>query len=541
MIQRAMDDFAGLLSDIKAEAQAGRGPGPADKHRLFSALAYQSPGDIPSGLAELTELLQLEPHDLQAQYNAYNAETAAMRAKPRKASVEFKLRSGAYENRSDSGNASRLVTKFGDRLRYCPDTNRWLIWDGTRWAVDEVDELYQYARATVADIYREAGTLSDTAERKQHASFALRSESERGLRAMMSLARTEPGIPVRRSELDAHQFKLNTANGVVDLTSGDIFPHKQDLFFTKILPWPADETMATPHWTQFLTEITGNDPGLQEYLKQIAGYCLTASVREQCFFIFWGDGRNGKSTFIKVLLEMLGSWAAQTPADTFIMKKGANNHNDLARLFDKRLVAAIETEDGGRLAEGLIKSMAGSDRIAARALYQEFFEYDPQFKVILTTNHKPRIKGTDFAIWRRIRLVPFTWRIPDDKVDPDIFDKLKAEMPGILAWAIDGCLQWQLAGKLESPEKVQEAVNEYQKDQDLVRRFTDEMCETGKSYSTSLKELYELYEKWSKDGGEFVLSKNRFSKRLIEMGMERMHEREGTQLRGIREKGNELF
>jgi putative DNA primase/helicase len=204
-------------------------------------------------------------------------------------------------------------------------------------------------------------------------------------------------------------------------------------------------------------------------------------------------------------------------------------------------VAAIETEEGGKLAEGLIKSMAGSDRIAARQLYQEFFEYDPAFKVILTTNHKPRIKGTDFAIWRRIRLVPFTWRIPDDKVDPDIFDKLKAEMPGILAWAVSGCMEWQRIGKLESPKKVNDAVAEYQKDQDLVRRFVEESCDIGKEFSVSLKELYEIYEKWSKDNGEYFLSKNRFSKRLVEMGMDKFHSEGGARFRGIREHGNELF
>jgi len=348
MSQRSFDDFQGLLSDVRAEAM-DRAPGLGDKIKLFKALSYQVPSDVPGGLAEITQLFGIDPDDLQTQWKGFIADVDERKAEGRqwtpepgsKALARSPRGKGAFQNRSDSGNAVRFVSQFFDCLRFCSDTNRWLIWDGTHWAPDETGEVYQYAHATVQEIYKEAANLTEPAERKAHAAHALRTESEARLKAMLSLARYEAGMPVRRAQLDAHPFMINAANGVIDLENGDLLDFKQDLFFTKILPWAIEPDMETPHWDRFLAEITGGDPGLVAYLQQIAGYCLTASTREQCFFIFWGDGRNGKSTFIKILLEMLGSWAAQTPADTLMAKKGNNNHNDLARLFDKRMVAAI--------------------------------------------------------------------------------------------------------------------------------------------------------------------------------------------------------
>jgi len=443
-----------------------------------------------------------------------------------------------FENRSDSGNAARLVKKFEGKIRFCPDLNRWLIWSADRWQIDETGEIYQYAAAAVQDIYSEAGQLQDKTERRDHATFALRSESEHSLKAMVSLAKYEYTIPIRRSALDGHPFKLNILNGILDLETGELFDHAPEFYFTKIIPFAYDPAETAPAWEKFLDEITSNDNALKNFLQQITGYCLTASAREQCFFIFWGDGRNGKSTFIKVLLELLGPWAAQTPAETFLLKKVGSGFSDLARLADKRLVCAIETEDGGKLAEGLVKSLSGNDRIATRHHYQEFFEYEPGFKVILTTNHKPRIRGNDLAIWRRIRLVPFTWTIPEEKVDPDIFEKLKTEMPGILAWAVKGGFEWQNKGRLESPEIVIEAVKGYKTEQDQVRRFIDDCCEHGADdFQESAKTLYDSYKAWATQNGEHYFSANRFGRRLQDLGFEKTHTMIGNAYKKIQLTG----
>ncbi len=429
-----------------------------------------------------------------------------------------------FENRSDSGNAARFVKKFEGQIRFCPDLKRWLLWQADRWKIDETGEIYQYARSAVQDIYTEAGQFQDKTERLAHAAFALRSESEHSLKAMVSLARYEHIIPIRRVALDDHPNKLNLLNGILDLETGELIDHAPEFYFTKIIPYVFDLEETAPAWEKFLDEITGNDEALKNFLQQITGYCLTGSAREQVFFIFWGDGRNGKSTFIKVLLELLGPWAAQTPAETFLLKNGSGGFSDLARLADKRLVCAIETDEGGKLAEGLIKTLSGNDRIATRHHYQEFFEYEPGFKTILTTNHKPRIRGNDLAIWRRIRLVPFTWTIPEEKVDPDIFEKLKAEMPGILTWAVKGCFEWLNHGKLETPAVVKDAVKEYQQEQDQVSRFIDDCCERGADDDhESAKNLYDSYKTWSIENGEHYFSANKFGRRLQDLGFEKIH------------------
>jgi putative DNA primase/helicase len=334
-------------------------------------------------------------------------------------------------------------------------------------------------------------------------------------------------------------------NGILDLKTGEIIDHDPGYYFSKILPIHFDSMETAPLWEKFLDEITGGDAALKNFLQQIAGYCLTASTREECFFIFWGDGRNGKSTFIKILLELLGSWGAQTPAETFLLKKGPGGFSDLARLSDMRLVAAIETDEGGKLAEGLIKSLSGNDRVAARHHYQEFFEYEPQFKIILTTNHRPQIKGNDLAIWRRVRLVPFTWTIPDEKVDPDLFEKLKTELPGILTWAVKGCFEWLNRGKLESPETVIEAVNDYKTEQDQIHRFIDDCCERGTDDDQeSAKTLFDAYKAWSVENGEHYFSANKFGRRLQDLGFEKIHTMIGNAYRKIQLSGkasNERF
>lgn len=530
-MQAAFDNLGAQIEECKSN------PSAAAKQRAFVALSYQQPGEIPDGLQQLAGAFKLAPGEIKKQFDSFVRETAAARekTKPAPASIGKAKPSSSFESRSDSGNSRRLVNHYGEKLRFCHSLNRWLIWSGDRWQPDEDGAIFQYARAAARSIYEEASRIMDKTERRDHAAFALRSESERALKAMISLARTEPEIPIRREVLDVHPFKLNVLNGILDLTTGELLDHDPEYFFTKIIPWAYDSKEKSPRWEKFLAEITGRDKGLRDYLQQIAGYCLTASTREQVFFIFWGAGRNGKSTFIKILLELLGPWAAQTPAETFVMRKGQGSHNDLARLSDKRLVAAIETEEGGRLAESLIKTLSGNDRIAARRLYEENFEYEPGFKIILTTNCKPRIRETTLALWRRVRLVPFTWTIPEKKIDPDLIDKLKAEMPGILAWAVQGCFEWLNRGKLETPAAVADAVKEYQQAEDQIARFISECCEEGsEADSESAKKLFKAYQAWAGQNGEHFFSARRFGQRLQELGFINEHARTGNLYRKIR-------
>ncbi len=526
----AYDDFPGLLENLKNDRSI------QSRRNVLTAISYLQPGEVAPALALVADVLPADPDAVHEEFKTFLADVERKRAGPHKAQeARASNPLGGLESRSDTGNSRRLVALYGDRLRFCHALNRWLIWSGDQWRIDEDAEIYLYARATVQRIYQEAANIGDKQEREAHAKFALRSESEKSLKAMIGLARTEPTITIRRELLDAHQFKLNCANGVLDLESGELLDHEPEMNFSKIIPWVYDLSEEAPRWMQFLDEITGGDVELQNYLQQIAGYCLTASTREQVIFIFWGDGRNGKSTFVKMLLELLGPWAAQTPAETFVQRRGNSGHNDLARLADKRLVAAIETEEGGRLAESLIKTLSGSDRVAARRLYEENFEYEPQFKIILTTNCKPRIRETTLAIWRRIRLVPFNWTIPEDKVDLDLERKLRAEMPGILAWAVKGCFAWLNRGRLDTPGAVKDAVHGYMEEQDPVSRFIADRCETGNPGDTApARKLYGAFQEWCRQGGEFPFKETRFGKRMVELGYTREHGMAGNFYRGIR-------
>lgn len=527
--QRGFDDFQGLLADFRQD------PGSVHKRNLFCALRYQSPAEIPKGLAALSEALQVPPDEIQSEYKTFLTETLEWKGGILTPSPLPKSTLGSLEHRSDSGNAARLVRQSAGKLRFCPELNRWLIWTGDRWQSDVTGSVYLFAKAAVAGIYTEAASISDQKERQQHAAFALRSESVKSLKAMVSLARYEHGVSIRRAALDAHPFKLNVINGVVDLETGELLDHDPDFHFTKIVPVAFDLEAPAPRWDIFLDEITGGNGELKKFLQLVAGYCLTGSTREQVFFIFHGGGKNGKSTFIHILLELLSGWGAQTVPETFLHKKGAGGFSDLARLSDKRLVCAIETDENIKLAEGLIKSLSGNDRVAARHHYQEYFEYEPHFKIILTTNHKPRIRGNDCAIWRRVRLVPFTWEIPEERRDPDLADKLKAEMAGILAWAVRGCFEWMNRKKLESPEAVTAAVLDYQKEQDTVQRFVDDCCECGADdFKESAKSLFAKYRAWASENGEYSLSANRFGRRLQNLEFEKYHSREGNFYRKIR-------
>lgn len=536
----AFDNLTGMLADFREN------PSPAEKQNIFTVLSNLDPAELPAGLQAVAETMQISENEMTSEFQTFCKEYEKKIVPPGDGFNKNHLKEdGVLESRSDSGNSRRLIKKHGGILRFCYSMNCWLIWSGDRWTIDQDGEILQYARSAVKDIYAEAANLQDKAERKAHGAFALRSESEHALKAMVNLARSEYGIPIRREQLNAHPFKLNVLNGILDLKTGEIIDHDPGYYFSKILPIHFDSMETAPLWEKFLNEITGSDEALKIFLRQIAGYCLTASTREQCFFIFWGDGRNGKSTFIKILLELLGSWGAQTPAETFLLKKGSGGFSDLARLSDMRLVAAIETDEGGKLAEGLIKSLSGNDRVAARHHYQEFFEYEPQFKIILTTNHRPQVKGNDLAIWRRIRLVPFTWTIPDERVDLDLFEKLKTELPGILAWAVKGCFEWLNRGKLESPETVIEAVNDYKTEQDQVHRFIDDCCEhVADDDQESAKNLFDAYKAWSTENGEHYYSANRFGRRLQDLGFEKIHTMIGNAYKKIQLTGkvsNERF
>jgi len=422
-------------------------------------------------------------------------------------------------NLTDLGNGQRLVARHGDDLRYCYPWGKWLIYDGQRWAKDLTGEIERRAKETVRNIYAEAATIKDKDSRAAMADHAKRSESDSKRQAMINSARSEPGIPLLPDDLDRDPWLLNVLNGTIDLRTGQLRPHCRDDFITKLAPVHFDPKARCPLWWKFLGRIL--PPEIVEFVQKAVGYALTGITREQCLFFLYGLGANGKSTFIKVIQAFLGDYATQTTSETFMVKRqGGQISNDVADLRGARFVAAVEVESGRRMAEVLIKQMTGGDKIKARFLYSEYFEFDPEFKIFLAANHKPVIRGTDDAIWRRIPLVPFTIQIPIDERDLRLAEKLKAELPGILNWAIEGCLKWQDNG-LALPQAVQEATQTYRQEMDNLAGFLAECCIIARGASAKAKDLYQAYTAWAEENGEKQpLNQRDFGMNLTERGFE---------------------
>ena len=421
---------------------------------------------------------------------------------------------------TDIGNGQRLAHLHGSELRFCYPWGKWLVWDGLRWKADDTAAVERRAKATVATIYAEAAKALTDERRKAIAKHAMGSESRYRLRAMIDTAQSEPGIPVLPDELDKDQWVLNCENGTLDLRSGRLHPHRQADLITKLAPVAYDPGATCPRWLAFLDRIMAGNTQLIGFLQRAVGYSLTGDTSEQCFFILHGSGANGKSTFLQAITAMLGDYAKQTPTETLLIKRNAGISNDVAALKGSRMVSALESESGSRLAESLVKGMTGGDTLAARFLYQEWFEFMPMFKIFLGTNHKPIIRGNDHAIWRRIRLIPFTVTIPEKEQDTHLPDKLQEEFSGILSWAVKGCLEWQQEG-LGLPQEVREATSSYRDEMDILGGFIDDCCTTGVNQWVPTGQLYITYQEWCTQNGQKAISGTAFGRSMSERGFDR--------------------
>lgn len=420
---------------------------------------------------------------------------------------------------TDWGNAQRLVNLNGPDFRYCYLWKSFLVWDGKRWTKDLSGEIDRLSKETIKSMLVEASKIDDEKERQSFIRHILKTQKEERRKAMIACARSEPGISIQPEEMDTDRWLLNCQNGTIELRSGQLREHRREDLITKIIPVAYDPSASCPAWHMFLDRILANNDGLKRYLQKVVGYSLTGSVREQCLFFLHGSGANGKSTFLNVIRKTLGDYARHTPSETFMVKRGDSIPADIADLKGARLVTAAEVEDGRRFAESLLKQLTGGDRIKARFLHSNFFEYDPEYKIFLAANHKPRISGTDKAIWRRFRLIPFTVAIPKEEQDRDLQQKLESELPGILAWAVKGCQMWQAEG-LGLPAEVKQATQSYRQEMDILGKFIANCCIQKPDIKTPMKFLYQEYVRWCEDAGERPLSKNEFAKELTVRGFE---------------------
>jgi len=293
-----------------------------------------------------------------------------------------------------------------------------------------------------------------------------------------------------------------------------------------------DSDADCPIWKKFIMEIMNYNAELIHFMQNAAGWAITGNTSEQTMFILFGTGANGKSTFLNTIMNLLGDYAIATPTETFMRKIGDYISNDIARLRGTRFVTTTEAEHGRRLSEPLIKQITGNDKMTARFLYGEFFNFIPTFKIFMATNHKPVIKGTDHGIWRRIKLVPFITRIEEDKQDKHLEQKLMEESPGILNWLIEGSKRWCTEG-LKTPSVIIRATDEYRGEMDVIGNFIKERCLQGEGYSIKARELFKCYQDWCDDHNENAVSERFFGLRLKEIGLEQKRLTDGRYWQGI--------
>lgn len=443
---------------------------------------------------------------------------------------------GDDEQRTDLGNARRLVCAYGSVCRFIPEQGRWFEYqDGRQWKPDILGQVERWAKEVARRMMRRADELGDV----QLGKWAFETQRLSRLRNMLELAKTEREVVLSQASLDRNLMLLNVLNGVMDLASGELRKHRSEDYHTRLAPVQYTAGATAAAWEGFLGRVFDHDEQLIGFVQRAVGYSLTGLTSEQVLFMPWGPGANGKSTFLEVLQRLLGDYATTADASTFLDQRRDGARNDLARLHGARFVAAIEVERGARLAESLVKSVTGQDRVTARFLFREYFTYTPQFKVWLAVNHKPVIRGAEHAIWRRIRLIPFTITIPAGERDARLVERLMTEAPGILNWALEGLRSWREQG-LGSAPAVEQATAEYRAEMDSIGDFLAARC-LLETFDPSLpsplevgsEALFTAYKQFAEHAGERPMGQKAFVQALLERGLTKCRTKNGARWQRI--------
>jgi putative DNA primase/helicase len=440
----------------------------------------------------------------------------------------LRSRDEAISVQTDLANATAFAVEHAQGHRHVRERGMWIAWTGTRWRRDATGDAERAAKATARALLDRATKVEDEDKRKRAVRWALTSQSGRGLRAMLTVAATEAALALEADALDRDPWLLTCANGTIDLRTGDLRPHDPADLITMATDVAYDAGAECPRWRAFMQEVFAGDAELIEFMRRFIGYCLTGDTREHVLAVFHGAGRNGKSTLIKIMQRLGGKHAVTAELSTFLRARGDRGpRNDLARLHRARLVTGPESGEGRHLDESTVKEISGGDRLAARFLYGEHFEFVPRFKLVIVTNHRPKVDGEDDAIWARLRLVPFDVCF-EGREDKTLAEKLEAELPGILTWAVQGCLDWQRDG-LGQPAAVTNATASYRQDEDVLGAFLAERCVMDGEIGPA--ELRLAYETYCNEIGEKPLAANVLGRKLARRGIRR-HKRAGV-YRGV--------
>ncbi|MDP3332601.1 MAG: phage/plasmid primase, P4 family [Methylococcaceae bacterium] len=423
---------------------------------------------------------------------------------------------------SELGNAERLLDAHAGNLHYIHDAKAWLHWSGEAWQWDVDGAAVRGLAAKLPQqIYNEGGL--HLADAEHFAKWSRRSQEERIIKAATSLLEyfEQVRLPLALVDADLFSIGIDNARQVINLKSGIARPARQSDFITKALKVDKlGESSKAVRWLEFLNQVFNDDVELIDWIKRWCGYLLTGSTSEQMFVFCFGMGANGKSVLADTLRFIIGDYARAIASETLTESKrqAGSATPDLAELIGARLAMSAETEDGAALAESLVKSLVAGDTMAVRKLYTAQVQFTPQFKLMMLGNHKPIIKGSDYGIWRRVRLVPFKRTFKPEERDPALLDKLRAEAPHILAWMVEGCLDWQRRGLKDTPATIAQATGDYQEEQDLIGSWLSECCKLSPSNESSSTELYANYRNWCLDNGLKPNSNVALSRRLSERG-----------------------
>ena len=443
---------------------------------------------------------------------------------------------------TDLSNASLFSEKHRGRILFCHPHQSWYAWDSTRWTKDDEGLVFSLAKAMVRDFMKEAANIVDDEERRRVAKGALSCESRNKITSFVQLAQSD--CPIKPDAFDTEDMLFNSAGGVLDLQAGKLLPHSPELLLTKISPVMYDKAAEAPAWEQHLSTCFQDDLELIRYFQKLCGYTLSGSTEEQIFIFVYGGGANGKSVTLDVIEHVLGDYATRTSAETFLDQRNSDHSTVVHALRGARMILAQEISKGRKWNEGRLKELSGERTVSARAMRADPENVRINGKIWISANHKPNVDDASEAFWRRIKLLPFEYRIPDEDQDKRIKDKLVAEAPGILNWMLRGYKAWRDEG-LTEPNQVKSATNAYRSDSDIFREFIDEHIDEQRGARIGAKDLHDRYFKWTSENHMKPYGAKRFSQEMQEHGYTKARTKKGVLwldicLRFDNDKGQEL-
>ena len=414
----------------------------------------------------------------------------------------------------DTGNAERLKDLFGDNIRYNYTSNAWMYYDGKRWKHDDTGKMKILADKVVDNMKNEKLFIAEGVDEEEMKKFKHRhwKDSRNHNKKVNMMKECEHLLPVQNNDFDKDFNLFNVQNGYIDLRSGQLIDHDRNNFFTKISNVEFTDKADCPKWEEFLNDIFLGRQDLIDFIQRAVGYSLSGYTTEQVLFVLHGNGRNGKSVFIEVLNEIFGNYATNITPQAIMASKMGNNSGptpEIAKLDGARFVTTTEPNEGDRFDEGLLKQITGGDKISARKLHENSFEFTPQLKLWMATNHKPYVRGRDEGIWRRFVIIPFEKQIPLNEIDKDLTKKLKQELPAIIKWCVDGYLEWQRIG-LAEPAIIKEQRDEYRTEMDSIAAFIDECCEVGTTGKIKSSLMFAAYDEWARENNQYRMTNTKF-------------------------------